>query len=472
MNNQNPQVVVVMVPLPIQGHLNQLLHLSHLITSYGIPVHYAGSSIHNHQAKLRLNGWDTQNLTKINFHDFELPPYDSPPPNADLLVPFPQHFQPLLEASMHLRQPVSNLLQQLSVKYNRVVVIHDILMAYVVQDIKLISNGETYNFIPTSAFTFFADAWSSIPEKDRPFQLDSNDILEGIPAIDGCHTQAMTEFALNQVKLLGFESGWIYNTSRVIDGRYVQLLERLSLTTPHIKYFALGPFHPVVIKSESGENKHHCLKWLDVQEKGSVIYVSFGSTTSLTDDQIEELANGLERCGEKFIWVLRKEDSNNVFVDADKKKKPQLPEGYDERVKDRGIVVKDWAPQLEILAHPSVGGFMSHCGWNSCMESISMGVPILAWPMHSDQPKNAFLVSNVIRTGTSPGPPLVRDWEHRGEIVKSSTIENVVKILMASQEGKKIKNRAAKLGDDVRRSVAEGGVSGLERDAFIAHISR
>ncbi|XP_021724167.1 zeatin O-glucosyltransferase-like [Chenopodium quinoa] len=368
---------------------------------------------------------------------------------------------------MHLRQPVSDLLQQLSVKYNRVVVIHDYSMAYVVQDVKLIPNGESYNFNPICAFSYFTCVWEGIPEEAKPFRVDPNDVPGCMPSQEGCITKEMLEFVVNQSKYLGFESGWLYNSTRVIDGKYVELVEKLYLTKERIKYFALGPLNPVDIISESGKNRNWCLKWLDKQEKGSVIYVSFGSTTSLTDDQIEELANGLERCGEKFIWVLRRADSNNVFVEGDIVKKPQLPANYEERIKDRGIVVKDWAPQLEVLAHPSTGGFMSHCGWNSCMESISMGVPILAWPMHSDQPKNAFLVSNVLRTGV-----IVRDWKHRSEILKSSTIENAVKTLMASEEGKRIKKRAAELGEAVRGSVAKGGVSSLERDAFIAHITR
>uniref|UniRef100_A0A803MAF8 Glycosyltransferase N-terminal domain-containing protein n=2 Tax=Chenopodium quinoa TaxID=63459 RepID=A0A803MAF8_CHEQI len=293
MDNKNPKVVVVMVPLPAQGHLNQLLHLSHIITTYGIPVHYAGSASHNRQVKLRLNGWDSQSLTKIHFHDFELPPYDSTPPNADLSVPFPQHLIPLFEASMHLRQPVSNLLQQLSVKYNRVVVIHDYSMAYVVQDVKLIPNGESYNFNPICAFTYFTSVWEGIPEEAKPFRVDPNDVPECMPSQEGCITNEMLEFVVNQSKYLGFESGWLYNSTRVIDGRYVELVEKLSLTKDPIKYFALGPLNPVEIRSESRKNRNQCLKWLDEQEKGSVIYVSFGSTTSLTDDQIEELAKGL-----------------------------------------------------------------------------------------------------------------------------------------------------------------------------------
>ncbi|CAI9287761.1 unnamed protein product [Lactuca saligna] len=169
------------------------------------------------------------------------------------------------------------------------------------------------------------------------------------------------------------------------------------------------------------------LEWLDKQAQDSVIYVSFGTTTSLSDDEIRELANGLENSQHKFIWVLRDADKGDIFN----------------------------------------GGFMSHCGWNSSMESITMGVPIAAWPMHSDQPRNAILVTEVLKTGIS-----VRDWELRGELVTSSTIETSIRKLMASDEGDAIRKRAAKLGDDVRRSVEKGGVTRMEIDSFIAHITR
>ncbi|KAL2941171.1 Zeatin O-glucosyltransferase [Bienertia sinuspersici] len=223
----------------------------------------------------------------------------------------------------------------------------------------------------------------------------------------------------------------------------------------NIKHFGIGPLHPM-----SGfESQHQCLEWLDKQEKGSVIYVSFGSTTSLTNDQIQELAKGLDESGVKFIWVLRKADSNDVFVEENggKLKEPQLPKGYEER---------DWAPQIEILAHKSVGGFMSHCGWNSCIESLSMGVPIVAWPMHSDQPRNAVLVSEVLKVGV-----VVRDWARRSELVMSNSIENAVKRVMVSMEGMEMKERAIKLGEAISGSVVDGGASCLERDAFIAYIN-
>ncbi|CAH1418421.1 unnamed protein product [Lactuca virosa] len=207
------------------------------------------------------------------------------------------------------------------------------------------------------------------------------------------------------------------------------------------------------------------LEWLDKQAQDSVIYVSFGTTTSLSDDEIRELANGLEKSKQKFIWVIRDADKGDIF--NGEVRRVELPKGFEERLQEKGLVVREWAPQLEILSHPSTGGFMSHCGWNSSMESITMGVPMATWPMHSDQPRNAVLVTEVLKTGIS-----VRDWELRGELVTSSTIETSIRKLMASDEGDAIRKRAAKLGDDVRRSVEKGGVTRMEIDSFIAHITR
>ena len=103
---------------------------------------------------------------------------------------------------------------------------------------------------------------------------------------------------------------------------------------------------------------------------------------------------GLEQSEQKFIWVSRDADKGDIFA-GNVERAEALPEGYEERVKEVGLVVRDWAPQLEILAHQSTGWFMSPCGWNSCLESITVGVPIAAWPMHSDQPKNAVLVTDI-----------------------------------------------------------------------------
>lgn len=180
--------------------------------------------------------------------------------------------------------------------------------------------------------------------------------------------------------------------------------------------------------------------------------------------QTEEFAFGLEESGTKFIWVFREADKEDAFI---KGTGADLPEGFEERVKGVGIVVRDWAPQLEILKHSSTGGFMSHCGTNSIIESLSMGVPIAAWPMHTDQPRNAVLVTELLKVGVN-----VREWERKDELVSSSMISSAVKKLMAYEEGGEMRKRAQNLGAAIRASIAEGGVSRMEWDSFVAHITR
>ncbi|KAK4374526.1 hypothetical protein RND71_005203 [Anisodus tanguticus] len=163
----------------------------------------------------------------------------------------------------------------------------------------------------------------------------------------------------------------------------------------------------------------------------------------MIDKQIQEMDMGLEKNKQMFLWVLRDADKGNVF--DGETRKDRLPKEYQERSEGIGIVVTDWTPQLEILGHTSIGGFMSHCGWNSCMESIRMGVPILAWPMHSEQPWNATLITDILELGIQ-----VTEQAQQMELVNSSTIEKVVNRLMVSKEGQELRSRAEKLGREVR----------------------
>ena len=165
--------------------------------------------------------------------------------------------------------------------------------------------------------------------------------------------------------------------------------------------------------------------------------------------------------------MLRDADKRDIF--NGEVRKSELPEGFEKRVKTegKGLVVRDWAPQLAILSHGSTGGFVSHCGWNSCMEAITMGVPMVAWPMHSDQPRNSVLMTEVLRVGL-----LIREWSQRDKLVMATTIENAVRKLMASEEGHGMRKTVEELAVVMRQSVEENGVSREEFDSFISHITR
>ncbi|GFY84757.1 hypothetical protein Acr_03g0015310 [Actinidia rufa] len=325
----------------------------------------------------------------------------------------------------------------------------------------LLPNAESYVFQPTSAFSSFFDVWQLNGE---PFLEEKEP--EGLPSIEGCYTFKILNFIALQIEYLKFKAGSIYNSCRSIEGNYIDLGAKQDHNT-NAQAWAIGPLNlGTAYERRNSNSQHKCMEWLDKQAPKSVLYVSFGTTTSMTDEQIKELAKGLEQSKQKFIWCLRDADRGDIFT-GDVKIRNQLPEEYEVRVKEVGMVVRDWAPQVEILGHPSTGAFMSHCGWNSCLESITMGVPIAAWPMHSDQPKNAFLLIDILKVGL-----VVNRWEHRDELVTSTTIAEAVTRLMASKEGEELRKRAEELGVATRKSVEEGGVSRMELDSFVAHITR
>ncbi|XP_052619585.1 UDP-glycosyltransferase 88B1-like [Lactuca sativa] len=168
--------------------------------------------------------------------------------------------------------------------------------------------------------------------------------------------------------------------------------------TPPI-YF-IGPLIAGGNHVDPSENE--CLKWLNSQPIKSVVFLCFGSQGVLKKEQLKEIAIGLEKSEQRFLWVVRdpppddkKTDSNSgggkeVGLDA------ILPDGFKGRIGDKGMVVKNWAPQPAILSHESVGGFVSHCGWNSVLEAVVAGVPLVAWPLYAEQKMNrVYLVERI-----------------------------------------------------------------------------
>ncbi|KAF3647239.1 putative zeatin O-glucosyltransferase-like [Capsicum annuum] len=454
---QDHEVVIVMVPFPVQGHLNQLLQLACLIaSSYDLPVYYVGSATLNRQAQVRANALNPSDIAKIHFHEVPIPEFSSPPPDLSASRKFPLHHKPLWDASLFLREHIASFLRDVSSKSRRIVVVHDPFMSFNVQDVYSLPNAESYIFNGVSAFYSYCFSFlfrgMSIQREDE--------FLKKLPSLEGEMPDELRDFLAIQGPYMDTRSGSILNTSKVIEGEFLDSLAQVE----RVKQWAIGPILPTKLDNASNSN-NICLKWLNKQPPRSVLCISFGTTTTFSDREVMELAMGLEQSKQKFIWVLREADRGDIFTGE--ARKLELPEGFEERVKGVGLVMREWVPQPEILAHSSTGGFMSHCGWNSCIESITMGVPIAAWPMHSDQPMNSFLVTEVLKIGLT-----VREWEKREELVSASTIENVVRKLMASEEGDGIRKRAEELGVSVRRSTEKGGASQIELDSFIAHITR
>jgi len=160
---------------------------------------------------------------------------------------------------------------------------------------------------------------------------------------------------------------------------------------------------------------------------------------------------GLEASGHRFLWVLRSPSSG--FLSIEEIEISQLlPEGFESRIQDRGLVVASWAPQIPVLSHPSTGGFLSHCGWNSTLESISHGVPMICWPLFAEQRMNRLLLVDEFKVGI-PAKMESDDFVKRGEV------ERVVRELMEGEDGMRVRARVKELKEAAVSALKEGGSS-------------
>ncbi|CAN6199115.1 unnamed protein product [Urochloa humidicola] len=202
---------------------------------------------------------------------------------------------------------------------------------------------------------------------------------------------------------------------------------------------------------------HECVRWLDARAPASVVFLCFGSRGWMSPRQAREVAAGLERSGHGFLWVLRGPPVGSSLYPTDADLGDLLPDGFLERTKGRGLVWPSWAPQMEILAHAAVGGFVTHCGWNSILESLWHGVPMAPWPLYAEQPLNAFEL--VACMGVAVELRVCTGKEH-DNFVEAAELERAVKELMGGgEEGMKAREKAVEMKAACRNAVAEGGSS-------------
>lgn len=198
-------------------------------------------------------------------------------------------------------------------------------------------------------------------------------------------------------------------------------------------------------------DRERFLSWLDSKEPNSVVYICFGSMTNFNSAQLHEIAVGLESSGRNFIWVVKKDP------DVEEGKEEWLPEGYEKRTADRGMIIREWAPQVLILEHEAVGAFVTHCGWNSTLEGISAGVPMVTWPVAAEQFYNEKLVTEVLGIGVPVG---VMHWVRiTGDSVVAESLERAVLRVTTGDEAEGLRMRAKELSEQAKRAVEVGGSS-------------
>jgi hypothetical protein len=187
------------------------------------------------------------------------------------------------------------------------------------------------------------------------------------------------------------------------------------------------------------------------------VFLCFGSNGVLDVAQAREVAAGLERGGHRFLWVLRGAPAAGSRHPTDADLDMVLPTGFLARTQGRGLVWPAWAPQKEILAHPAVGGFVTHCGWNSILESLWFGVPMVPWPLYSEQHLNAF---ELVREMGVAVHFKNMDVTKKDLLVEAAELEAAVRGPMGGTEGgTKAREKAADMKDACRNAVVEGGSS-------------
>ncbi|KAG6406596.1 hypothetical protein SASPL_134202 [Salvia splendens] len=211
---------------------------------------------------------------------------------------------------------------------------------------------------------------------------------------------------------------------------------------------------------ESAIDEHECLSWLDSKKPNTVVYVCAGSVATFSQAQLRETAAGLEASGQNFIWVVRK----NKEEDED-----WMPLGFEERVRNRGLIIRGWAPQVMILNHAAVGAFVTHCGWNSTLEGVCAGVPMVTWPVFAEQFFNEKLVTEVLGTGVSVGN---KRWILReSEGVERDAVARAVEEVIVGGGAVEMRRRAQNYKEMAKKAVEEGGSSYNNLNDLIEELS-
>ncbi|KAH0699263.1 hypothetical protein KY284_013478 [Solanum tuberosum] len=248
------------------------------------------------------------------------------------------------------------------------------------------------------------------------------------------------DFATEEAMATSKSYGLIVNSFYELESVYVDHFN--SKFSP--KAWCVGPFCAATAPLQERLEKPSYITWLDemLEQGKSVLYVAFGTQAEISPEQLKEIKIGLEKSEVNFLWVVRKS------ID-------EINDGFENRVKNRGLVVTEWVDQREILNHGSVEGFLSHCGWNSVVESICAKVPILAWPMMADQHLNARMVVEEIKIGLKVE---TRDGSVRG-FVKCEGLEKPIRELMEGDKGKEARKKVNEIGEAAINAVKEGGSS-------------
>ncbi|KDO45022.1 hypothetical protein CISIN_1g011142mg [Citrus sinensis] len=482
MDTQANQLHFVLFPFLAQGHMIPMIDIARLLAQRGVIITIVTTPVN----AARFNGILARAIEsglQIKIVQFQLPCEEAGLPegceNLDMVASLGLAFDFFTAADM-LQEPVENFFAQLKPRPN--CIISDMCLPYTAH-IAGKFNIPRITFHGTCCFClvcynnlFTSKVFESVSSESEYL------VVPCLPDKIEFTTQQVdsslgSRFNVFQKKMGAADTGTygvIVNSFEELEPAYIKEYKKIR----HDKVWCIGPVSlsnkEYSDKAQRGNkasvDEHQCLKWLDSKAPKSVVYACLGSLCNLIPSQMRELGLGLEASNRPFIWVIREGETSKEL------KKWVVEDGFEERIKGRGLVIWGWAPQVLILSHPSIGGFLTHCGWNSTIEGVSAGLPLLTWPLFGDQFMNEKLVVQILKIGVKVGveSPMIWGEEQKiGVLMKRDDVRNAVEKLMdEGKEGEERRNRAVKLGQMANMAVQEGGSSHLNVTLVIQDIMK
>lgn len=420
MEDKKKTISVLMLPWLAHGHTSPYLELAKKLANRNFHIYICSTPVNlNYSIKKRVLEKYSESIELVELH---LPSLPNLPPHYHTTNGLPPHLMSTLKTAFEMAAPkFSKILQSL----NPDLVIYDYNQPWAADFASSLN-------IPAVQFTIFSVAavsWathmSENTEEKFPFpeiylrEYELLSLKKNIDETPGKKLEFSETLRLSHDIIL-------VKTYRDFEGKYMDYLSNLVSKK-------IVPLGSLVQESIDQDDHEEIIQWLDKKEKSSTVFVSFGSEYFLSEEEILEVAQGLELSKVNFIWVIRFPQGERISM------QDALPEGYLERVGESGMVMEGWAPQATILQHPSLGGFVSHCGWSSVMESMKFGVPIIAMPMHIDQPLNARLVEYI-------GVGVEASRDENGKL-QSEEIAKAIRKVVVEESGEAVRKKVKELSE-------------------------
>ncbi|MBA0851307.1 hypothetical protein Goshw_017337 [Gossypium schwendimanii] len=460
----------VCIPYPSQGHVSPMMQLAKLLHSRGFFITFVNTEF-NHRRLIRSKGADF--VKGLPDFRFETIPDGLPPSDRDAT----QDVRALCDSTRkNCLAPFLELLAKLNASSHVpsvTCIVSDGVMSFAIKAAQLFGIPEV-QFWTASACSFMGYLQFSellkrgiIPFQNETFLSDgtldkpidwvpemSNIQLRDLPSFIRANNpnDIMFDFMGSEAQNCLKAPAIIFNT---FDEFEHEVLKAIAAKFPGI--YTIGPLHLLArhmpdgpfksINSSLWKEDTSCIEWLNKREPSSVVYVSYGTVTVMSEKHLKEFAWGLANSKHPFLWIVR---PDIVMGDS-----AILHEEFLEEIKDRGLITS-WCNQYEVLSHPSVGVFLTHCGWNSTLEAISGGVPLICWPFFADQQTNCRYACTHWGIGM--------EVDHD---VKRENIEFLVKEMTEGEEGKKMKEKALEWKKKAEEATDVEGLSYCNFDRFV-----